>query len=355
MSTVTIRCLCRRVDHQVKLSAESLPVEVAICHCETCRKTSGVLFTSYLAVTEPPTFLRQLTEYQLSEKRSQYFCSKCGAQVAARSTCNCLDGFSIALGLVQHSENVARISRQVNTASTLDGGLSTFLQIADDPQTSKSISSGTLPSPWNTLGSTSSCSREAEKTLPARCHCGRVEYYVTRPNIHSTDVFSPWPDLLVPYHSGSSENMYDVKWWLREAQTKYLAGTCACGSCRMGAGFPIQCWAFIPKCNIRSLDGCLFDFRNGSLQQYESSPGIFREFCGGCGAVVFWHCNQRPKLIDVSVGLLSARSGAKAEDWLVWHKHRVSFIEEATDRELAKILEKGMQEHLEDNDRNDVI
>ena len=65
------------------------------------------------------------------------------------------------------------------------------------------------------------------------------------------------------------------------------------------------------------------------LRSYESSPGVMREFCPTCGATVFWHDKHRPELIDVSVGLLDAPEGARAEEWLEWWLARVSFEEDA--------------------------
>jgi hypothetical protein len=86
------------------------------------------------------------------------------------------------------------------------------------------------------------------------------------------------------------------------------------------------------------------DFSLGALRQYQSSPGIFREFCSICGATAFWHCEERPDLIDVSVGLLRSETGARAEDLLDWETGRVSFKEEALDQELVAALELGLKE-----------
>lgn len=178
--------------------------------------------------------------------------------------------------------------------------------------------------------------------LSAACHCGGVKFQITRPNANSRNCSSPWPDLVVPYHSSSSANPQDVKWWLRENDTKYLAGTCACRSCRLGSGSPIQTWAFIPKANIIQLDGRTLDYEMGTLKQIESSSGCFREFCGRCGATVFWHCLERPDLVDVSVGLLRAPEGSRAVTWLDWWVERVSFREDAFDKQLIDKLEKGL-------------
>jgi hypothetical protein len=69
----------------------------------------------------------------------------------------------------------------------------------------------------------------------------------------------------------------------------------------------------------------------GTLRRFESSPGVDRQFCGACGASVYWHCDGRPDLVDVCVGLLNSECGARAEDWLEWETGRVSFSEDAID------------------------
>jgi hypothetical protein len=161
------------------------------------------------------------------------------------------------------------------------------------------------------------------------------------------------------------KNPSDVKWWLRGPNnTRYLAGTCACRSCRLASGFEIQTWAFIPRSNIfiYSLspdpDGARkpqqLDFETvppGVLKSYESSPGVAREFCPRCGATVFWHNKERSELIDVSAGLLEATDGARAESWLEWWTGRVSFAEEAgaqmPGQQIASLRAQSLIESLE--------
>jgi hypothetical protein len=204
--------------------------------------------------------------------------------------------------------------------------------------------------------------------LPASCHCGTVRFHITRPDARSQLPQSPFPDLMIPYcrsDPATVQNPLDVKWWLRQDGTKYLAGTCACRSCRLASGFEIQTWAFIPRCNIfiyplssgKSVGDSSprqLDFETvppGVLRSYESSPGVAREFCHRCGATVFWHNTQRPDLIDVSVGLLQAPEGARAESWLEWWTARVSFAEDAgaqmPGQMLASLRAKNLIQSLE--------
>lgn len=82
------------------------------------------------------------------------------------------------------------------------------------------------------------------------------------------------------------------------------------------------------------------------MKRFESSLGVYREFCGTCGATVFWHCDERPGVVDVSVGLLRSVSGARAEDWLEWATGRVSFAEDALDKGLIDLLEIGLKDSV---------
>jgi len=185
---------------------------------------------------------------------------------------------------------------------------------------------------------------ENNEKLQAQCYCGGVKFYITRPNEASKKIQSPFSDLLIPYHLHSSSNPKNETWWLRDNDTKYIAGTCTCESCRKASGFEIQPWAFVPKYNIFKEDGTPFDFGMGTLKRYESSKGNFREFCKTCGATVFWHTTEnRPDLIDVSVGLLDPEEGARVEGWLDWWTERVSFREFGVSSSLVAGLEDGLK------------
>jgi hypothetical protein len=350
---VTITCLCGCARQEVTLVAEAFPSKACLCHCDTCRSTSGMLCTVYLGLASSPTSLAGLTKSNSSQRMSRFFCSTCGAHVFAEDKST--GEYWVCSGTVEHCGDVIEITHHEWVADTRDGGLATFLTrcgprglaaYVEDSENDRVGEEAKLVEPGEYFMGSARLQapplRHRENVL-AQCHCGGVEYYITPPSELSRKLSSPWPDLLVPYHSGSPENKQDVKWWMRAEDTKFLAGLCACRSCRLAAGFPVQSWAFIPKANITKRNSTPLDFSLGSLQQYESSPGVFREFCSICGATVFWHCEERPDLIDVSVGLLRSKSGARAEDLLEWETGRVSFKEEALDQELVTSLERGLQ------------
>jgi hypothetical protein len=239
---------------------------------------------------------------------------------------------------------------------TLDGGVSVWLkEIVEADGTKRILNSWMLqdgpdgqfvPPGLFTPSPKQKKIEGQEEKLKAQCHCGGVKFYITRPNEASKKVQSPFPDLMIPYCTGvPSTNPENETWWLRDSDTKYLAGTCTCKSCRLASGMEIQPWTFVPKCNIFQENGESMEYGMGTLKNFEreKGKGIWREFCAVCGATVFWHCEERPELIDVSVGLLDPEEGARVEGWLEWWTERVSFEEMAVSRTLVGALEGGLE------------
>lgn len=339
-----ISCLCGEAAQSVHLSQSPEASLLTLCHCSSCRSTSGELCASYLALLSPPTSFEKLVQYAQSRNVDRWFCRKCGSHVFIRR----LGDFFVASGSLDAAQLETRAVEHSCVADTLDAGVSRFIsKVASRTATYRGGDSSASQhrSQAEVISHKEPCNQQPkEQRLPARCHCGGVEYFITPPDASSKAASSPWPDLLVPHHSGSSHNPDDVKWWLRAGDTKFLAGFCACNSCRLASGFPIQSWAFVSKSNIFKADGSSLSYDMSTLQAYESSPEVYREFCNRCGATVFWHCDERPAVVDVSVGLLKARSGAMALSWLDWETQRVSFTEDAVDSNLIKWLEDGLLE-----------
>ncbi|KAJ6013306.1 hypothetical protein N7540_007897 [Penicillium herquei] len=331
----SVSCLCGGVALSVHLDPFTDHAQLQLCHCNNCRSVTGLLCTSYYLMQHEPTPVGQLQEYQESPHVSRFFCRTCGAHAFVKAG----DKFFVASGLLA-AENVPPVkSMQHWKVDDADGGLGKFLP---GETTNVSCRLNVLTEEGRTvIKIPAQLIQLSQYGLDAQCHCGGIKFHLTRPNASSFRASSPWPDLLVPYHSDSAENPGNIKWWLQGDNTKYLAGTCACPSCRLASGFPIQAWAFVPKSNILQSDGLQLRFSEGTLRQYLSSPGVYREFCGRCGATAFWHNDERPELIDVSVGLLRG-SDALAQDWFVWATRRVSFSEMAIQRDLVHLLEQGL-------------
>ncbi|KAK6064187.1 glutathione-dependent formaldehyde-activating enzyme [Seiridium cupressi] len=319
---------------------------------------------------------------------ARYFCTTCGCQVLGRwgdeATWKEEDiAWMATTGVVSERLDTAsntgykngeradlEYMKHCNLESTKDGGLALWIDEVAGRRLKLYSNLGTGPEGFDPVGPAS----DRGAVLPASCRCGTVKFHITPPDAGSREPRSNFPDLIIPYHTQSPEikNPNDVKWWLRpvniDSPTKYLAGTCACRTCRLTCGYEIQTWAFVPRHNIvfhipndeaaergsgaKEADRLMpLNFSTlpaGAMKCYNSSPGVVREFCAKCGATVFWHDQDRPELIDVSVGILDAPEGARAENWLDWWTERVSFSEEAGSGRsgIVKVRAESLIENL---------
>ncbi|WYZ38003.1 hypothetical protein EsH8_II_001509 [Colletotrichum jinshuiense] len=371
-TSLNISCQCKAVSQEVKPRApDSGVIELHINHSDIDRHATGLLCASYYPIQEPQ-FSKGTTEHTAADEWTRYFCSTCGCHVFRSKDLGGQVIWELATGVIIESTNDkadadARFIGHASVSDTKDGGISVWLSDIgqqptkdlqqSDPATTRETNGG-LP-PLSTL--------VPENALPASCACGTVSFHITRPNDGSYVPHSGLADLLYAACTHSEDFMKNpdsIKWWIRADGTKYLAGTCACRSCRLISGFEIQTWAFVPRCNIffhvpgpngeqKTMPLDFTALPAGILKTHESSPGVLREFCGKCGATVFWHDIWRPDVIDVSVGLLRAEEGARAETWLDWWTERCSFEEEAERgrtgepariaRKLIDGLERGLR------------
>ncbi|KAL1847376.1 hypothetical protein Daus18300_013961 [Diaporthe australafricana] len=350
MMTLTISCLCGTSRQELKSRLPYLLPSDA----EVDRHGSGVLFVSHLAIDPPDQEkLSELSKYDFNG-RTRFF------SVAGKH-----GFFTVATGVIVDSpdEREGLIVGRPPVDDTRDGGLGPWLPLAEMKGRTQKRQKEEL---WNAQ----------HNSIPASCGCGNVQLLVQRP-LELLEVgtksheevrlpWSPYSDLMCPFKTTSKDkldNPSDEKWYLcgTGEDCRYLAGTCACKSCRLGTGYEIQTWAFIPRMAI-SICVDLESIRHGTgsslntthetnspdhyipldfealaalpdgrnpLRSYESSPGVSRELCHNCGATVFWHSKVRPELIDFSVGLLQASEGARAESLLGWWRDRCSFAEDA--------------------------
>ena len=340
LTKLRISCACSQITGSYDVPTQNLPLAMVLCHCNTCRHSSGLLAVSHVSIP-PGLSVLQINGQPCCYRtplQTRYFCGDCGCSIYQKKerseiTELCTGALKTAVCF--------EMNKHIFVADTIDGGLSEWIhaRIWNETQHERSyLGSAIRSEPTKTLQNSSN------DHLQGYCHCRRVQFTLSRPNQISSIKNVPWPDLIMPYHSKSSENPGDEKWWLRANGTKYLAGTCACNSCRLSSGYDIQTWAFIPKANIHLLNGEGLNYAMGTLTQYESSSRVYREFCRICGATVFWHSDDRPDIVDVSVGLLDSKRGARAEDWLEWWTERVSFEELAQNTKYIALLSQGLRE-----------
>ena len=339
---VGISCACRQITGFIEIPNSQLPLSIDICHCTTCRHITGQLCNSKFIAPRPSGGQSTLhvegdtVSYKSSKHLTRYFCGNCGASIYNHDSTTGSD--NIASGVIDRADGILELKQHMFVEETKDGGLTSWLEApawAGQPDGSKKLE-GMTKKP-------ESLNRDPHAELSCYCECRGVQFKITSPNQDSLNVSSPLPDLLFPSHLHPGQAPSYLKWWLCAQGTKYFAGTCACNSCRLSTGYDIQAWAFVPKPNILQIDGKALDYGMGTLKRYSHSKGAYREFCSRCGATVFWHCDERPDLIDVSVGLLDAATGARAEEWLEWAIERVSFEECAQNTRLVSAVSAGLR------------
>ncbi|KAL8762622.1 MAG: hypothetical protein Q9184_001423 [Pyrenodesmia sp. 2 TL-2023] len=341
---VKISCACGNITGDLDLQSSLLPVPLEFCHCSTCRHVTGQLCfqafliphstRSSLSITGEPVALKT------SDRLTRYSCGQCGATIYIHDSGTGED--FVASGVIDKSEGILSFKEHIFVGDTKDGGLSSWI---DGPSWTEWSEKSEIWKPTeNTIVEERSTGpQDGGEVLKCYCQCRGVQFNITRPNKDSSNVSSPVPDVLIPHHLQSSQTDANSAWWLRANGTKYLAGICACNSCRLSTGADLQAWAFVPKSNIRQLDGKELEYSMGTLKRYQHSKRAYREFCGTCGATVFWHCDERPGVVDVSVGLLDAEEGARAENWLEWATDRVSFEECAQNKTLVSSISRGLR------------
>ena len=70
---------------------------------------------------------------------------------------------------------------------------------------------------------------------------------------------------------------------------------------------------------------------------------IARNFCSECLATIFWYCDRRSDPIDVSIGIMEASSGARAEEFLRWRTKYMSHEDLTQNEPLIKDLRAGLE------------
>ncbi|KAM3086377.1 hypothetical protein ACMFMG_000516 [Clarireedia jacksonii] len=349
--TITARCFCRTFDLPLTFPISNLPIPIYLCLCRSCRLVTGSLCFSDITLSQqltstinPSTY--NLTPYKTSPFGTRYFCSTCGAHCLFHDLNK--NEYSIATALLNRTEGVVEWKGTKHSrGSAEDARLRNWLRRDGfrhflDGEGSI-IHTGKIP-----LNTSKQNAGLPSDILPASCHCKSVSFHITRPDTSSTQLSTPYPDLIHPYNSTHPDilsNPNSDTWWLRSSHpsssssktTKYLAGLCTCPTCVLTSGAPFQPWAFIPSSNIfvpssssvppsppnlplpdpdpepesEPLHLTPTTSNLHSLHIFTSThPSTHRAFCARCGATVFWFSSgERGGLVDVSVGLLGAETG----------------------------------------------
>jgi len=325
--TLHAACHCRASTLTFTVPISSLPLPVHFCHCGICRHSTGALCTAGAIIPEPVVDLSSLTGYESSEYLKRWFCSTCGAHLLGSINVGETTKWFVSAPSVDAEENVWDFAGHVFAGSTGDGGLAVLM---------KEIGGKELPL-WETWSGKSApwCPSEREALtkdvkkkdddlLHARCHCGGIEFHVSRPIGDET------------FTEIDEDNV-------RKHKDKWLAIHDVCNSCRLSISTLVISWFFPSRNHITLADGSPYpaDGIFGTAKAYSSSAGVERTFCGKCGAAASYVCEDRPHVIDVPAGLLVG-DDVRAEDWLEWRPHKLAWEKDAVWTSVRDALKKGL-------------
>jgi hypothetical protein len=94
-------------------------------------------------------------------------------------------------------------------------------------------------------------------------------------------------------------------------------GHCHCNSCRRSAGAAFVTWFTVERARLA--------WTSGKPKQFNSSPGVRREFCGACGTELVYSSEQAPETIDITLGSLDCADDHPA-DRHIWTTDKLPWL-----------------------------
>ncbi|KAF2009413.1 hypothetical protein BU24DRAFT_316276, partial [Aaosphaeria arxii CBS 175.79] len=340
--TLTATCHCTSSTLSFAVPTSSFPLVTHFCNCSICRYTHGTLASIHTSIPDPPTITNPdtFTTYKSSKKVTRWFCKTCGAHlvdcaVSSKGVESWCVATSLVGGVEGSREELWEFKRHIFVGDTEDGGLANWIFEYDGKKLEKWIGrDATVRTEENKHGDwvhhdvgnkeKKEKSNVAEDKLKASCHCGGVEFYISRPG--GDKAFDSLPSSLTP-----------------KDRDKWYASNDVCDSCRLVSSSMVVSWVFPDTSHISLPDGSPWRFEFGTAKTYKTSEDVTRSFCGTCGALVCYSTADRPDMIDIGVGLLRGKS-VLCEDWLEWRTNKLSWEEDCKWPGFSESLKKGLKQ-----------
>ncbi|KAI1757992.1 Mss4-like protein [Xylaria castorea] len=345
-------CLCQAQRFTARVPRSSLPLKAAYCHCTSCRRVTGALYSTYVpwpgdAAAAAIRESSSLRRYDFAPHLTLFSCGVCSSNmfVEKKTTTDDDDNdppsYGAQTGVLTNVDvpGLVNITNHVFLGDTLDGGASPWLCDANEDGSRPRLWRGPrgqsqeLPSShhhhWP--AAEAGVSRPSDDIdIPVRCHCGGVDLVLRQP---ITDF--------------AARERSELPWFVDPVSNKSRASFDACDSCRLWSGSDIYYWTFVllnhlafppPKSDSQpqqpethaNFPGSSLELKTavsladnrdprwGTLTFYESSPDVQRYSCSRCSACVFYASDGRPEMVDLAIGLLDSGGGSRAENLLAW-------------------------------------
>ncbi|KAF8882519.1 hypothetical protein CPB84DRAFT_1750890 [Gymnopilus junonius] len=288
---VNVTCHCGTNKFKVAFHTSSLPIASDLCHCNTCRHSTGLMFIHTAPIINAP-LASDASPDDMAGKPENLQHLKAYSKPSGRLTRDS-DSWSVYTGILEQPQGIVQVGAHRFVESTIDGGFANHYPVVSGielPRYKSMKEDGeTLPFDWKApkLLKAQETLFKANATLSAYCDCKSINLTLLR----ETTITKPKPNV--------------CKWSTRH-QLDLLD--------RVNI---IDTYTSLPVV----LDPKEGETRTPGLAQYESSPGIFRESCATCGAKVFYWTRNRKggDILDVGAGLLDQeQEGSRADRWFAW-------------------------------------
>ncbi|KAI3395506.1 hypothetical protein diail_1292 [Diaporthe ilicicola] len=340
---ITAQCLCKKHSFAAVVPRSSLPLKATACHCTSCRRATGALYTMDIPWPGNSDEIRDSTlkKYDFSQRIKFLFCETCSCLMFSEFKKPQQGGtegvagseYGVFTGTLSNDapEGLVRIEDHIFVGDTKDGGASMWMR---NPNSGgggarrwlgRVSESEAVESNWPGAPRLETEAQNEASDIPIRCHCGGVDLVFQRQKAEE---------------EFTATTQSDLPWFVDPTSKKLMASVDPCNSCRLSSGVDFWAWTFVLLKHIgfssktggnvgfpadtRGLKAAVSkqrpdrDPRLGTLEFYASSKDVQRYFCSRCSASVFYAVDDRPDLVDVAVGLLDSAAGARAESLLSW-------------------------------------
>ncbi|OBR06392.1 DUF636 domain-containing protein [Colletotrichum higginsianum IMI 349063] len=334
--TIKAQCLCKEHMFSASLAESALPLRAVCCHCTSCRRVTGSLYSSCAPWPNPSEDLSGLDKYSYSRHTDIFFCGGCSSKLFCRVVSTLGPAVYVVTGALENTPGLVEYSSHMFVGDTVDGGASVWLPPAkrwNGGRGSQELSLESSPASKGLLSASPPAgARASPSATPFHCHCRGVHL-----SLRSA------ADLKADPAEVSTTSCINPQ------SLKFKASADSCDSCRLTFGSDVNAWAFAPLTHIgfdvagnsspglpefprslAALRGAVTATRNrdarlGTLAVYDSSPDVERYFCSRCAANVFYAVRDRDGMVDIAVGLLHHPNGARAEGLLAWSYGKVGW------------------------------
>ncbi|KAG8422189.1 hypothetical protein J3459_010599 [Metarhizium acridum] len=282
---ITAECLCKRHSFGTEIPQSRLPLEGNVCHCHSCRHSTGALYVLQSTWPQPRADVNTsgLHKYQFSANIANLFCATCSTPMFSELAWD-PGNLGVFSGPLKNIEVAPiKLTNHIYVEDTVDGGASVWLRRPnpDGEEIPRYLKrSGQIPWSWPGVSNLAEPRGEpVQESVGISCHCKGV-------------------NLVLHHGDYAGREREELPWYIDPRNNKRLASFDACDSCRLHFGNDIVHWTFTNLADISQANGGPFprtmtelktavdagDAAVGTLACYQSSPDADRYFCRVCAA-----------------------------------------------------------------------